>query len=160
MGLVTPPDTTVPDNPVPDPSSPDTPSAPSARVPRRLAGIGIDWVLSLLISSAFFPDPDYPVEAVSAVERALLSGSSFATLGVWAAQHLLLVATLGSTIGHRIVGLRVVREDGAPAVGLIKAAIRTVLLALVIPAVVWGPDGRGLHDRVAHTRITRLGGDS
>ncbi|WP_052405502.1 RDD family protein [Demequina mangrovi] len=133
------------------------PTTPSAHVPRRLGGIAIDWALCLLISSAFFPDPEYLGSGVTAVERALLAGVPFATLAVWAVQHLVLVATLGSTVGHRIVGLRVVREDGAPAVGLTKAAIRTALLALVIPAVVWGPDARGLHDRLAGTRIVRLG---
>ncbi len=136
-----------------------TPSdaAPSAHVGRRLGGIGIDWVLSLLVSSAFFVDPAFDQTVATAPERILLAGAPFATLGVWAVQHLLLVATLGSTIGHRVVGLRVVRENGASPVGLLKALIRTLLLALVIPAVVWGPDGRGLHDRVAGTRIVRAG---
>lgn len=137
----------------------DAPSS-SAFVGRRLAGIGLDWLLSLLISSAFLADPDFPSESASALERLLLAGAPFATLGVWAAQHLVLVASIGTTIGHRVVGLRVVREDGAPFVGVLKATIRTALLALVIPAVVWGPDGRGLHDRAARTRIVRLGGDS
>ncbi|WP_062464006.1 RDD family protein [Demequina soli] len=132
-------------------------TTPSALVPRRLVGIGIDWILCLLISSAFFPDPSYPVDGVTVIERAFLAGSTFATLAVWAVQHLVLVATLGSTIGHRVLGLRVVREDGARAVGFGKAAIRTALLALVIPAVVWGPDGRGLHDRLAGTRIVAIG---
>ncbi|WP_062385739.1 RDD family protein [Demequina iriomotensis] len=133
------------------------PETPSAHVPRRLGGIAIDWALCLLISSAFFPDPSYVAAGATAVERAFLAGAPFATLAIWALQHLVLVATLGSTIGHRLTGLRVVREDGAPAVGPTKAAIRTGLLALVIPAVVWGPDGRGLHDRLATTRIVRLG---
>ena len=31
--------------------------------------------------------------------------------------------------------------------------MRTVLLFLVIPAVVWDRDGRGLHDKIAHTVI-------
>jgi len=33
--------------------------------------------------------------------------------------------------------------------------IRTVSLCLVIPAVVWGLDGRGLHDVWAGTQIVR-----
>ncbi|WP_296667547.1 RDD family protein [Demequina sp.] len=134
-----------------------TETSPSAQVGRRLAGIGIDWLLCMLISSAFFVDPLYPVDQVTAIERVLLAGSPFATLGVWAVQHLILVATLGSTIGHRLFGLRVVRLDGAPYVGPLKALIRTALLALVIPAVVWGPDGRGLHDRAAGTHVVRAG---
>lgn len=137
----------------------DAPST-SAFVGRRLVGIGLDWVLCLLISSALLTDPAFQPEGASAVERLLLAGAPFATLAVWAAQHLVLVASLGTTIGHRVVGLRVVREDGAPFVGVLKAAVRTALLALVIPAVVWGPDGRGLHDRAAGTRIVRIGDHS
>ncbi|WP_062303699.1 RDD family protein [Demequina subtropica] len=141
-------------------SPPTDTSTPSAHVPRRLGGIAIDWAMCLLISSAFFPDPTYATSGATSVERAFLAGAPFATLAVWALQHLLLVATLGSTIGHRIAGLRVVREDGASVVGITKAAIRTGLLVLVIPAVVWGPDGRGLHDRLAGTRIVRTGGQA
>lgn len=112
-------------------------------------GVGLDWVLCLLISSAFFPA--VAPATLTAVERVLLAGDPMATLTIWMVQHLLLVATLGTTVGHRVVGLRVVREDGAPYVGVLRALARTVLLALVIPAVVWGPDGRGLHDRGAGT---------
>ncbi|MDN4486848.1 RDD family protein [Demequina sp. SYSU T00039] len=135
----------------------ETAATPVAPTMRRLLGIGIDWILSLLVSSAFFADPALDPGVATLPERVLLAGAPFATLGVWAAQHLLLVATLGTTIGHRVMGLRVIREDGASFVGPVKALIRTALLALVIPAVVWGPDGRGLHDRLAGTRIVRTG---
>lgn len=127
------------------------PESPRAYPGRRLLGVAIDWVLCLLISSAFFPAGD--ASALTAVERVLLAGDPMATLVIWMVQHLVLVATLGTTVGHRIVGLRVMREDGAPFVGVVRALARTVLLALVIPAVVWGPDGRGLHDRAAGTLI-------
>jgi len=86
---------------------------------------------------------------------ALVSGAPLATLAIWAAQHLILVATIGTTIGHRVFGLRVVRDDGVRTVGFVKAAIRTLMIALVIPAVVWDDEGRGLHDRAAGTRLIR-----
>ena len=41
------------------------------------------------------------------------------------------------------------------APGLLSALVRTALLCLVVPAVVWDADGRGLHDRVAGTAIVR-----
>lgn len=81
-----------------------------------------------------------------------------ATMGIWFAQHFLLVATLGTTVGHRMVRLRVVRDDGVPFVGPLRALGRTVLLALVIPAVVWDEQGRGLHDRAVNTRILPIQG--
>jgi uncharacterized RDD family membrane protein YckC len=118
---------------------------------RRLLGIGIDWALSLMISSAFFADA--AASAGGGVERVLLAGNSMATLGIWALQHFILVSTLGTTIGHRIVGLKVVREDGGSPVGLLGGLIRTLLLAIIVPAVFTDETGRGYHDRAARTRL-------
>lgn len=128
---------------------------PAADHPRatpgpRILGIAIDWLLCMLISSAFFTSAGYA--QAQGFERVLLAGAPLATLLIWAAQHLILVATLGTTIGHRVAGLRVVRPDGG-VVGISKAAIRTGLLALIIPAVVVDDEGQGLHDRVAGTRL-------
>lgn len=120
---------------------------------RRLVGVFLDWLLSLLISAAFFPARAFEPDTATTIERVLLAGHPMATLGIFALQHLVLVATVGNTIGHRLVAVRVVREDGAPYVGLVKALVRTLLLALVIPAVVWDGESRGLHDVAAGTRI-------
>lgn len=123
---------------------------------RRLVGIAIDWVLCLIIASAFFAVPD--AQNLTSLERIFVAGNPMATVGIWMAQHFVLVATLGTTVGHRIVGLRVVRDDGLPFVGLVRALGRTILLALVIPAVVWDEEGRGLHDRAVNTRIVSYRG--
>lgn len=119
---------------------------------RRLLGLFIDWTLSLVISSAFFPQAA-AVAAAGPVERVFLVGNSFATLGIWALQHFLLVSTLGTTIGHRLVGAKVQREDGSSPVGLIGGAIRTVMLVIIVPALFTDHEGRGYHDRAAHTRL-------
>ena len=114
----------------------------------RLVALAIDWALCLAISRAFF------------------DGDPMATLGVFALENVVLVGTAGFTVGHRLLGLRVrdlsrvgaAARDGAPGVGapgLLKAAVRTVLLCLVIPAVVWDAEGRSLHDRAAGTVIVR-----
>jgi uncharacterized RDD family membrane protein YckC len=106
-------------------------------VGRRLVAVTIDWLVAVAISSGFFGyDP-------------------VATLLVFFGTTTILVATLGSTIGQRLLGIGVRREDLGPP-GLGRAALRTFALCLVVPAVVWGPDGRGLHDRWAGTRILRL----
>ncbi len=107
----------------------------------------------LLISAAFFQTSTFDPALATPLERVLVAGHPMATLGVFALQHLVLVATLGTTIGHRVVGVRIVREDGVPMVGFLKALARTILLLLVLPAVVWDEDNRGLHDRGAGTRI-------
>jgi uncharacterized RDD family membrane protein YckC len=61
----------------------------------------------------------------------------------------------GQTPGMRLLGLACVRvEDGRP-LGIPRAAARALLLNLVIPAVVFDKDGRGLHDRVARSIVVR-----
>ncbi|MGO2041542.1 MAG: RDD family protein, partial [Cellulosimicrobium funkei] len=75
---------------------------------------------------------------------------------VFAIENVLLVSTLGFTVGHRVMGIRVRRlAEPARMVGLGRGVLRTVLLCLVIPAVVWDADGRGLHDRAAGTVLVR-----
>ncbi|WP_040161036.1 RDD family protein [Mobilicoccus massiliensis] len=73
---------------------------------------------------------------------------------VFLAMHLLLVGTTGSTIGHRILGLRVVRVDGGWA-GPVAALWRTVLIALVVPGLIYDRDERGLHDKLPGTVLVR-----
>lgn len=105
-----------------------------------------------MISSAFFADAVLVDDATS-IERIFLVGSPLATLGIWAAQHFVLVSTLGSTIGHRILRIKVVREDGGSPVGPLAGLIRTGLLALVLPAIFTDVTGRGYHDRTARTQL-------
>ena len=107
-----------------------------ARFGRRLAAVLIDWVLCLLIA------------------RALFGGGSWGPLLVFFVECVLLVGTVGSTIGHAALGLRVVALDARPA-GPTKALVRSALLCLVIPAFVWDRDQRGLHDKAAGTVIVR-----
>ena len=80
---------------------------------------------------------------------------SFKPLIVFVVINLLLVGTLGSTIGHRLLGIRVVRLGGAAA-GPFLALTRTILLAVVIPALIWDRDTRGFHDKIAGTVTVRI----
>jgi uncharacterized RDD family membrane protein YckC len=108
-----------------------------ARAGRRILAICIDWGIALLISNYAF------------------AGDPWATLAVFAVEQALLVGTLGYSIGHRILGLHVVRLGGAQA-GALPALVRTVLLCLVIPAVIFDPDQRGLHDKALNTVLIRM----
>jgi len=81
-------------------------------------------------------------------------GNEFLILAIFAAEQILLVGTLGYSFGHRLLGIRVRRlEGGLP--GPLAAIVRTVLLCLVIPALVFDPDQRGLHDRAMGTVLVR-----
>jgi len=110
-----------------------------ARFGRRLAAILVDWLISDVI-------------AFGLMHYRLGEGGNgpFKPLAVFVLMNLLLVGTLGSTIGHRLLGMRVIRLDGGSA-GPLLAVIRTALLALVIPAVIWDRDTRGFHDKLAGT---------
>ena len=103
---------------------------------RRLGALAVDWVIAILVVAAIGWHPSS-------------SQGQWGVLAVFAAEHLLLVSTLGYTIGKRIFGLRV-GKLGGPLTPL-SVVIRTVLLVLVIPPVIWDRDGRGLHDRLAGT---------
>lgn len=102
----------------------------------------IDWGLSLVISLGLF-----------GYQWGGGGTQSFIPLGVFALENLLLVGTVGSTIGHRLLGLQV--QPVRPGIFVLQVAVRTVLLCLVLPAIFTVRDGRGLHDVVAGTTIVR-----
>jgi uncharacterized RDD family membrane protein YckC len=111
---------------------------------RRLLALVADWLLSMLAAGAF-------------VGTNVWSGGgagAWAPLTVFAAQVWLLTASLGASAGQRIVGIRVVAVNGGP-VGLWSALIRTLLICLVIPPVIYDRDQRGLHDMAVGTIVVR-----
>lgn len=103
---------------------------------RRLGAIAVDWGLAMLVARAF------------GWHYSTAQGQ-WGVIAIFAAEHLLLISLLGYTIGKRIFGLHV-GKLGGPLTPL-YVVLRTVLLLLVIPAVIWDRDGRGLHDRLAGT---------
>ena len=107
-----------------------------ARVGRRLAALAIDWAIAYAISWVFF------------------QGDGFVILGIFALMQWIFISTLSGSIGHLLLGLRVVPLTPA-WIGVLKPAIRTVLLCLVIPAAIWDRDQRGMHDVLAKTIIVR-----
>ncbi len=115
---------------------PETGPRSVAKLGRRIGAIAIDWALSVLISFAFF------------------HYDSWATLSVFAIEQVLFIALLSGSVGHLILGMRVVPLKGG-WVGVWRPAVRTVLLCIVIPAVIWDRDQRGIHDKVAGTVLVR-----
>lgn len=61
----------------------------------------------------------------------------------------------GRTLGMYLFGLRLVRVDRPAAIDPLRAVYRTALLLLLVPAVIWDRDGRGLHDRLTDTAVVR-----
>ncbi|MGA4881749.1 RDD family protein [Streptomyces lydicamycinicus] len=113
-----------------------------ARPGRRFAALFIDWALCLLI-------------AYGLLSGGKAQAASNWALVVFAVLSVLTVGTVGFTPGKRLLGLRVISEDGG-RISLPRVVLRTVLLVAVIPAVVWDRDGRGLHDRLTRAVQVRL----
>lgn len=110
---------------------------------RRLGALFIDWGASVLI-------------AYGLISGGELHSAGDWALGVFLLLSLLTVGTVGSTPGKRLLGLRVVSVEGLGRLAPWRVAVRTVLLGLAIPALVWDRDGRGLHDRLSGAVQVRI----
>jgi len=101
----------------------------------------VDWIACTLAVSLFVP--------VYGVQNQ--TGPWFVPLA-FVLESTVLTALLGGSFGKLATRLRVVRSDGSGRpVGLLPAFARSILIALVIPPLVFRPDGRGLHDLMAGT---------
>ena len=70
-----------------------------------------------------------------------------------AIDYVLGLTLAGQTLGMRLLSLRVIRTDAPVAIGLGPVLLRTFLLIILIPAVVFDRANRGLHDRVTDTAV-------
>ncbi|MFD5278986.1 RDD family protein [Pseudarthrobacter sp. NPDC058362] len=107
-----------------------------ARAGRRIAAIAVDWGVAMLIAGFAF------------------EGDRWATLAIFAVEQALLVGTLGYSIGHRVMGISVRRLAGGMP-GPLAGLVRALLLCLVVPAVIFDADHRGLHDKAMNTVLVR-----
>lgn len=100
----------------------------------------IDWFMSLAVASAF-------VHSQSGY-------SHLVPLGVFFAEVWILTSLQGASAGQRILRMKVVRfaDGGRPTV--MQALIRTFLLCLVVTAVTFDENGRGVHERLSGTVLS------
>jgi uncharacterized RDD family membrane protein YckC len=115
----------------------------------RIGAFLVDSLASAFVAALF-------VQAVGSGHRdaaARLPGSW--SLLPFALDYVLGMLFAGRTLGMYLFGLRVVRVDRTAAVDPWRAVVRTVLLMLLVPAVVFDRDGRGLHDRYTDTAVVR-----
>jgi uncharacterized RDD family membrane protein YckC len=108
---------------------------------RRFVALVVDWLLALLVA-----------QILSAALHWSPSVRGFVTLAIFGVLSWLLIGIFGTTVGKRLAGLRVAVPRGG-RVGLLWAFERAVLLVLLVPAVLWDRDHRGLHDRAANTVV-------
>jgi uncharacterized RDD family membrane protein YckC len=121
--------------------------APYASWPRRIAALAVDWIACTLVAvvvlggfTAYSNDP----------------ASSWIVLGVYLLEASLGTALAGASFGQLVLGIRVWRTDGRP-LNLLTALLRTFLICLVVPPLVFKPDsGRGLHDLATSSAAYRF----
>lgn len=110
---------------------------------KRLVALMIDWLMCYAIITA----------SVGGL-GSMTSLDGFAVLALFFFEVCVLVSMTGASAGHRIMGIRVVRYNDGGAPRFFQAVIRTLLLCLVVTAVTFDEDGRGLHERLSGTVLT------
>lgn len=109
---------------------------------RRIGALVIDWMI-----------------CTWAIAQLILgispTASPWAPVLIFALQYLLLVSFMGQTFGHRLMGIRVAAMDGGSP-RLLPVLVRTVLLCLAVPALIFDRDHRGVHDRTSNTVVVRM----
>jgi len=113
----------------------------------RAFGFAVDIVASALVAGLITSQLEKPSDVV----RQLIP------YGVLFAEHVLLVALTGQTLGMRLMGVKVVRlQDVTRPPGFLTALTRTVPLLLTVGlAGFFTRDGRGLHDLAAGAVVVR-----
>ncbi len=110
---------------------------------RRVLALAVDWAVCTLVVVAFIGTDRYAEQG---------SGASFLVLGVYVLESALFTWLLAGSFGKLLTGLRVVQASGSwRPINPLRLLLRQVLVALVIPPLVFRADGRGLHDLMAGT---------
>jgi uncharacterized RDD family membrane protein YckC len=112
---------------------------------RRVLALAVDWFGSILVVSLFTP-----------VFGTTGGPGSFFVLIVFVVESAILTATVGGSFGKMLTRLRVVRVSDGGRIDPLRSLARAVLVALVIPPLVYRPDGRGLHDVLAGSATVTL----
>jgi uncharacterized RDD family membrane protein YckC len=111
---------------------------------RRLAAVTLDWLACYAIVAA----------SIGGIGK-MNPVHSLSVLALFFAETAILLGLQGATLGQRIFGMKVVRFSDGGAITPIAALIRTTLLVLVVTAVTFDEDGRGIHERMSGSVLTR-----
>lgn len=136
----------VPVNPSDDPATASGPASDTASFGRRLLALAVDWAACLGVTIFVFGGAGWLDDP----------RSSWFTLGLFVVESWLFTVLLGGSFGKLATRLRVVRTDGRGGLDPLRALLRSVLVALVVPPLVFRPDGRGLHDMAVGSRVVTI----
>lgn len=126
---------------------PQTGTGSIARPGRRIGALLIDYLAATIIATGFLGYDQFALPGEAGL-------TMFAPMAVFALLQILFIPTAGGSPGHRILGMRVVRLGGG-WVGVWRPIVRTLLIVVVIPAVIWDADQRGIHDKVTGLVLIR-----
>ncbi|MDO8645808.1 MAG: RDD family protein [Candidatus Planktophila sp.] len=112
---------------------------------RRLAAITLDWMACYAIVAALSGGLGQMGPRQSPIILALFF------MEVW-----VLTSLIGASLGQKIFGMRVVRFSDGASVSPMQALIRTLFLVLVVTAVTYDENGRGIHERISGTVLARV----
>lgn len=107
---------------------------------RRAGAIALDWLIALLLAR-LVPGAEY-----GSGDYALL------TLAIFAFEIIVLTWLTGSSFGQRVLGIAVVSATGG-RLALWRIIVRTALICIVIPALVYDSQRRGLQDLAVGSRV-------
>jgi len=114
----------------------------TASWPRRILALFVDWAASTLVVVA--------VMGLEGWSESRVSG--WWVLLTFVGESTLFTALAGGSFGKLATGLRVAKVDGSGRpLDLLRSLLRAVLICLVVPPVIYRPDGRGLHDLAVGT---------
>jgi len=111
------------------------------RVGRRILALVVDWAIAVGLACLIWG-------------YTLLNYDGFVVLALFVGLQALQLAVFGASVGHRLLGLRLIDLTGG-RVGLWRPVVRSLLLGLAFPALVWDSDQRGFHDKIAGTVLIR-----
>lgn len=113
---------------------------------RRVLALLVDWIACTLVVIAIIGVDGWSGDRLSSLYVML----------VFILEATVLTALVGGSFGKLATRLRVVRWQGSGWIDLPRSLLRAVLVALVIPPLVFQPDGRGLHDLAAGSAAVPL----
>lgn len=122
-----------------------------APIGRRLLALLVDWLIAAGLAGLAV------TFGIVKLEEYLIGGDwQLTTMVIWLVLGAVAVRLFGFTPGQYACGLRVIPVDGGgTGVGTVRAVVRGLLIALVVPALFTDADGRGLQDRATATAVVR-----
>jgi len=111
---------------------------------RRLLALLVDWLIAYGLAALGLSLGWWNTTVLST-----------AVLAIWFVLGAVSLRLFSFTPGQLALGLMVVSVDNRQHIGIGRAAVRGLLVALVVPPLFADSDGRGIQDRLTNTAVVR-----